>query len=198
MSQPAPFDINRHISSSIPIQYVTPGQMHVTIWENPLDRPYILDLHVRNDPTPGKPPPNPSGKVRVVIPPKGTYELPSEFDVAIHTNVCHTCTDRKMYCRDLTHDLEIIGGLGPHLKRKGSSERLAPALNEALAREKAALAEAMEARRQAQLVDERYQEAVRQLAAERAEHANHAVANLADAQAKVQQQQPQPPAKKDK
>lgn len=198
MTQPAPFDINRHVSSSIPIQYIIPGQMHVTEWENPLDRPYVLDLHVRNDPTPGKPPPNPSGKVRVIIPPKGTYELPSDFDVAIHTTVCHTCTDRKMYCRELTHDREIIGGLGPHLKRKGSSERLAPALNEALAREKAALAEAMEARRQAQLVDERYQEAVRQLAAERAEHANHAVANLADAQAKVQQQQAPAPPKKDK
>jgi hypothetical protein len=195
MSQPAAFDINRHVPFNIPIQYITPGQMQVTEWENPLDRPYVLDLHVRNDPTPGKPPPNPSGKVRVTIPAKGKIELPSDFDVAIHTCVCHTCSDRKMYCRDLTHDLEIIGGLGPHLKRRGSSERLAPALNEAMAREKAALQEAMEARRQAQLVDERYQEAVRQLAAERAEHANQAVANLAEAQAKAQQQAPQPPTK---
>jgi hypothetical protein len=123
-----------------------------TIWHNPTDKPVKLDLNV-DTPRPGRPPRNweeRHGMVRYVVKAGDTRAIPSKFDMGIQHTQCHhiDCLQRPFACKsnEEGHEKSIVGGFGPQLINKGTQKapikagfiQIAPALDDALAREKAA------------------------------------------------------------
>jgi hypothetical protein len=52
-----------------------------------------------------------------------TVLLPSSMDWGIHQTMCNVCTDKRLYCRDLTHaNRDIVGGVGVYLRRVRDGE----------------------------------------------------------------------------
>ena len=67
------------------------------------------------------------GRTRIVrIQPGEEVILASDWDWAIQSTVCTepTCKSiNRMYCRDNTHRVQVLGGLGPQLQRMGTPRR---------------------------------------------------------------------------
>ena len=100
-----------------------PVEQMFTVWENPTEFDVTLDLHVGSNPR------NLSGRHRYIVPAKGEKTIPSDLDQGIHD----------------VRDGIVVGGLGPQLRRKGSTDKLHPALDAAKARETEAIEEAQAA-----------------------------------------------------
>jgi hypothetical protein len=152
-----------------------PEETRDTIWENPTEHDVVLDLHVGTTPYYGPPSARPKmrreqltgcrmyvitrgivdGKsvVGEIDPttgkPRGRRTIPAEFDQAIQQTSCRhpDCVSRKMYCRNGSHEKDIVGGLGPYLKNRGVqvAPRLHPSLDALHAEKMAAEAKARQA-----------------------------------------------------
>jgi hypothetical protein len=140
-----------------------------TIWHNPTDKPVILNLHFET-PKPGRPPRNweeKNGMHRYVIKPGETKAIPSMFDMGIqHTQCFHLeCLHRPFACRSTEegHEKAIVGGFGPQLHNRGTQKmpikpgfiQIAPALDDALARQHAAEQEEFRQWQQKKMAEER-------------------------------------------
>jgi hypothetical protein len=132
-----------------------------TVWYNPLDRDYVLDLHVGTKPMGPKLPPRnheqKHGTRRYTIRAKDRRAIPAEFDIAIQHLQCqeYGCNMRSHHCRNPKHSRVIVGGLGPHLYNLGIQNRpvMAASLNEAEAEQKIAVETAMKAMLQTQAAE---------------------------------------------
>ena len=124
-----------------------------TIWHNPTEKSVVLNLHYETPKATGRPPVGWEAKTgchRYVIKAGETKAIPSSFDMAIqHTQCFHIdCLQLPFACRSAEegHEKAIVGGFGPQLTNRGTQRvpiragfiQLAPALDDALARQKAA------------------------------------------------------------
>jgi hypothetical protein len=140
-----------------------------TIWHNPTERSVILDLHFETPKATGRPPAGweeRTGKHRYVLKAGETKAIPASFDMAIqHTQCFHTdCLQRPFSCKSTEegHEKAIVGGFGPQLVNKGTQKvpiragfiQLAPALDDALARQQAAEAAEFRAWQQKRMSEE--------------------------------------------
>lgn len=133
-----------------------------TVWFNPTDKDYVLDLHIGTRPiytqaqrdrlkqmTPGQKREFLTGKRRFVIPAKSKRAISSDFDQGIQQTEClePECYAQRLYCRDATHHKQIMGGLGPHLVNMSVQHRpvVHPSLIEANANNEATKQKAYEA-----------------------------------------------------
>ena len=65
---------------------------------------------------------------KVDLAPGAEISLPSEFDHAIQQTRCRECSDRQLYCREVAHRREVVGGLAPDLRRGDASFPMHPSL----------------------------------------------------------------------
>jgi hypothetical protein len=130
------------------------GFKRETIWFNPTDKDIILSLHQGSVPTfPNKPDSiQRTGIVKYRIKAKESAAIPSDFDMGIQQYHCkeHECASRALYCKDPTHDKDIVGGYGIHLVNKGYQKR--PTLHSALDDNRARFEKVHADAREAQLV----------------------------------------------
>jgi hypothetical protein len=145
-----------------PVEFIETQQE--TIWYNPLDRDYTLDLYVGTKPMGNRHPPRSHeqrmGTRRYVIKSKDRRAIPSEFDIAVQHLQCteYGCANRAHHCRNPKHRRVIVGGLGPHLQNLGLQNR--PLMSDALNEHEAAKKAAVERAKQALLETEAKKEAL--------------------------------------
>jgi len=103
---------------------------HETKWLNPTDRDVVLDLHIGTNPfysnnmkrtlnalSPEQRRESITGLRRYIFKAGDTTSMPREFDRAIQQTRCceNGCGSNPLYCDDLSHHREVVGGYGPQL-----------------------------------------------------------------------------------
>ena len=140
LAQPVYLDVKGKPGNAPPGHYDSHRE---TKWLNPTQKIVVIDVFIRTPVAGGAlaPPKNweeKTGKQRFVWQPGETKALPHEFDRGIQEAKCleTECLQRPFNCKDPEHEHEIVGGYGPQLQNLGMQKRprLAPALDDEMAR----------------------------------------------------------------